>query len=237
MKKIYLLAAALMLTFAANAQDSVNVVFGVDMNHVETVSPDGVSIAGEIQSAYAGTACGNWSPGCTMLTDDDGDGVWTVKLRLPASTFLYKYVNGVAWGNNEGQGLADCGVDDGNGGFNRTLDLTNAPLDRDTVVAFKYDSCSAPTVQVTSIESAFANTVNMEVAPNPATDVFMVSFANARSESYRFTMTDLTGKLVRSEMTNGAELTVSRNDLPAGLYFVTLTNRSGEVATRKVMLR
>ena len=238
MKNLYTLAVAMLFALGLSAQDSVNVVFAVDMNGVSSVSSNGVSVAGTIQDNYAGSSCSEWNPGCTVLSDSDGDGVWTIRLRLPATTYLYKYVNGNAWGNNEGGGLRDCGTDDGNGGFNRTLDLTNAPTNIDTVVGpFKYDSCTFSTIQVTSIDRGFANSVSMTLSPNPATDAVTVSFNKASAETFSMTLTTITGAVVRQEVATGSSVTLQRAELPAGIYFITLSNRKGERATQKVIFR
>ena len=239
MKNFYTLVLLMVAAMGVSAQDTVSVIFAIDMNGVANVSTDGVSIAGTIQDNYAGTSCGEWNPGCTVLTDDDQDGVWTIKLRLPVGTYLYKYVNGNAWGNNEGGGLTDaCGEDDGNGGLNRTLDLTNAPLDRDTVVGpFKYDSCAVSSVQVTSIDREFANELSMSVAPNPTSHGAVLSFSNEAGKRYTFTMTSMTGAIVRREVVSNSSVEIARRDLPAGLYFLTLTNGEGQQASQKLLLQ
>ena len=238
MKKFYTLAFVMLAALGMSAQDSVSVVLAVDMNN-ETVSADGVTIAGNFQAAYAGTACGDWSPGCTPLTDDDADGVYTVKLKLPAGSYQFKFINGIAWGDDEGSGLtADCGVDNGVGGFNREMDLTNDPTDVDTVVgAYVYNSCDVSSIMVTSIERGFDDALAMTVAPNPAFGTATLSFANDRGEDFNMTVTTMTGAVVRSEVVAGTSVEITRNDLPAGLYFVTLTNAEGQRATRKMIFR
>lgn len=239
MKNLYIFSFLMVAALGMTAQDSASVIFAIDMNGVTSVSADGVSLAGNVQDNYAGSACGEWSPGCTVLSDDDADGVWTIKVKIAVGTYEYKYVNGNAWGNNEGGGLsADCGVDDMNGAFNRTLDLTNAPLDRDTVVGpFKYDSCSLSTLQVTSIDRGFESAMAMNVAPNPANSSAVLSFRNDHANEFTMTLTSMTGAVVRRESVTGSSVEITRNDLPAGLYFVTLANNEGQRASRKMIFR
>ena len=74
MKKLYTLAFFGMLTTLVHAQ--VSVTLQVDMNE-QTVSADGVHVAGEFQG---------WDPMATPMSDDDMDGVWEVTLDLAPGT-------------------------------------------------------------------------------------------------------------------------------------------------------
>jgi len=70
----------------------VYVTFNVDMSF-ETVSDAGVHIAGSFQG---------WDPAATALSDDDGDGIYSITLPLTSGdTVEYKYINGDAWGQDE----------------------------------------------------------------------------------------------------------------------------------------
>jgi hypothetical protein len=91
---------------------TVNVTFQVNMAN-ETVSPIGVFVAGSFQG---------WTPGTTELTDADGDGIYTYTAAIEANTTIaYKFLNGNVWGTPEETVPAECGVDNGLGGFNRGL--------------------------------------------------------------------------------------------------------------------
>ena len=68
------------------------VTFRVDMSN-QQVSPNGVHVAGSMQG---------WNPGGTAMSDADGDGIWEVTLVLEHATYQYKFVNGNAWGFDEG---------------------------------------------------------------------------------------------------------------------------------------
>ena len=80
----------LVLLFLVNVaySQTAAVTFQVDMNN-ETVSPDGVHIAGGFQG---------WDPSATLLTDDDSDGIYELTIDLPAdSTYEFKFINGASW--------------------------------------------------------------------------------------------------------------------------------------------
>ena len=117
--KIMVLTTLLAFTSSLFA---VNVTLNVDMSNV-TVSENGVHVAGSFQG---------WDPAATPLTDDDGDGVFTVVIDMSGvtdETVFFKYLNGNSWGNDETVSDPTCG---GAGGFesDRFLDVP----DVDTVL-------------------------------------------------------------------------------------------------------
>ncbi len=90
---------------------NVNVTFHVNMSN-QIISPLGVHLAGNIQG---------WDPATTEMLDNDGDGTYSVTLSVPANTdMIYKFINGNDWPLSEIV-PAECGVDDGFGGFNRSF--------------------------------------------------------------------------------------------------------------------
>lgn len=97
MRKIYV-TLCMLLTLCAVANAQFTVTFQVDMNNVAVVD-DTVSVAGSFQVAAGFPA--DWSPGSTILTDPNADGVYTVDVNLPAGTYQYKFLNGAAWGTDE----------------------------------------------------------------------------------------------------------------------------------------
>lgn len=127
----------------------VQVTFQVDMNK-QTVSSNGVHVAGSFQAAAGHTS--DWDPAGTELTDGDGDGVYTVTVNLPAdSTYQYKFVNGNAWGSDEGVPSA-CNV-----GGNRELKVPSSGPHTTGLVCF--GSCDPCPTAVDTI--AFTIKVDM----------------------------------------------------------------------------
>jgi hypothetical protein len=118
MKKLYTLV--MLMAFSLGAIAQVNVTFQVDMSN-EVVSADGVHCAGSWQAA-AGFP-GDWDPATAELLDADGDGVYTLTVQLPAGTYQYKFVNGNAWGSDEGVPSA-CAVSNNREVVIGTTDLT-----------------------------------------------------------------------------------------------------------------
>lgn len=93
-------------TVSFSALPAVNITFNVDVSQT-TVDPSGMKIAGSFNG---------WSQ--TDMTDN-GDGTWSYTASVTAGDeVMWKYLNGTD-GWEPSADLADCGVDDGFGGFNR----------------------------------------------------------------------------------------------------------------------
>ncbi|WNJ19730.1 T9SS type A sorting domain-containing protein [Pontibacter sp. G13] len=110
---------------------TTNVTFRVRMGGGITVA-DTVSVAGSFQGV---AGFNDWSPGETVLTDVDADGVYEVTVTVPQGQYGYKFINGTAWGQDEGVPCS-CKI-----GGNRGVDLTSAPADT-TLDIVCFGSCS-----------------------------------------------------------------------------------------------
>jgi glycosidase len=81
----------------------------VTFSHMPPGNPTSVYLAGEFNS---------WNPGSDQMTDDDGDGVFTVTLQLAPGTYAYKFVVDDRWQEDP---FSDTFADDGYGGKNSVL--------------------------------------------------------------------------------------------------------------------
>jgi 1,4-alpha-glucan branching enzyme len=134
----------------------VPVTFAVNMNN-ETVSPNGVHIAGTFQG---------WNPSSTEMTDTDGDGIYTYATEIMSGSNLsFKFINGNTWNNDE-QVPAECGSDDGTGNINRSYTLSNLDFNFGPVCFSGCVDCE-PIVQPTTVEVTFeVNMANQTVSAN-----------------------------------------------------------------------
>lgn len=228
MRKIYLTLVALVAAATTVfAQDSVNVTFRVDMNN-EIINADGVHIAGNFQAA-AGFS-GDWTPDATTMADEGGN-VYAVTVRIPTGTYEYKYINGNAWGSDETP-PEECGVDNGQGGFNRQLEANT-----DTILgAVVYAACDI------SVASSISDDLNagqaFTIAPNPFTVSATISFSNADRTAYTVDVMNLAGQVVkRFENVTGQEVTIDNNNMTPGMYLVSFSNEAGERYTQKLIMR
>lgn len=114
---------------------SVPVTLRVDMT-LETVT-DVVSVAGDFQSE-AGLG-DDWTPGAAQMTDLDGDKVYEISMMVAPGCYSYKFINGDAWGEDEGSVPSACDV-----GGNRQFRANDIGYDQ---MAICYKQCGAcPTV-------------------------------------------------------------------------------------------
>ncbi len=127
-----------------SAPDTVVVLLQVDMSnqdypyapYISTIE-DSVSVAGSFQGAMNIPGTGNWSPGKTLLTDPDGDKVYTAYLRMGEGTYAYKFLNGTYWGVDESVPAA-CNV-----GGNREMVAMGNNGDTITIAQVCFGECMA----------------------------------------------------------------------------------------------
>lgn len=104
-----------------------SVTLQVDMKQ-ESVSPQGVHIAGNFQSEAGFGA--DWNPASTEMSDSDGDGIYSATLDIPSGIWEFKFVNGNTWSGAE-NAPATCTV---GATFNRTVQVPTQNLVVPTVV-------------------------------------------------------------------------------------------------------
>ncbi len=65
-----------------------------------------------------------------------------------------------------------------------------------------------------------------QIYPNPSTDYFEIDWKNAGQSGY-FTLSDMSGRLLKQEEINGIKNIVSVEDLPEGMYFLSVFTAEG----------
>ena len=110
----------------------VAITFQVDMSN-ETVSPNGVHVAGSFQG---------WDPATTEMLPV-GDDIYSVTLELEAGNYYeYKYINGNAWGGDETV-PPECAI-----GWNRYINVPFVPTTLDPVCFGSCYPCGPPPVDI-----------------------------------------------------------------------------------------
>ena len=118
------------LDFAVTCGTSqANVTFSVDMSNY----PGGLA---ESDTVYVNGSFNGWCGDCNPMSDDDGDGIWTVTLPLDDGDYQYKFtVNG--WNNQEqwtADGTPDCAENADDGQYeNRAFSVAGEDLTLPTV--------------------------------------------------------------------------------------------------------
>lgn len=206
--------------------DPANVTFRVDMSDM-TVAPEGVFVMGGFTEPA-------WQSGALEMSDGDGDGIYQVTVLISGPAYFeYKFVNGDVndptneeFDGNEEQ--LECNVPSGVGGWNRTHTRTG---EDEVLDAVPFGLCGIVGLEEASVGSVF-------MYPNPATDHFTLSVENPAGKTIYWSIIDITGKVVRQEtpLHPAGKTVVHTHDLNSGLYFLNITNASGESSVHKLMV-
>lgn len=112
--------------------DPVEVTFEVDMASESQISLNGVHVVGSFQG---------WNPSSTLLSDENGDGVWQATVAILPGNYEFKFINGNDWageGNVSVEAVSgSCAVSSSNN--NRSLTVGETPL----IYSVCYNSCQA----------------------------------------------------------------------------------------------
>ncbi len=170
--------------------NDVYVTFKLDMSltdELDGISPLGVHVAGNFQAA-AGYD-GDWNPGITELTDADGDLIYELTVLLPEGEYQYKYLNGDAWGTEEGV-PEECNVSG-----NRAMVVEGNEGDTIVIGPFCFSSCTADCpVLGDPINVTFKVDMNAEFLHDDGLFVTGDFFKPKwKKDSFQMTETDVTG--------------------------------------------
>jgi hypothetical protein len=154
-----------------------------------------------------------------------------VTLNLPLDTFCTMPPQTFTLSGGSPAG----GVYSGPGVSGGQLDPINAGIGTHTMTYTYTDAngcvnTSTQSFVVDVCNGIYSPSVNgtMQVSPNPATDLLLISFANGNGVK-QVELLDLTGRVVLAEPVNGqAQVTVSLEALPAGVYLLRATGERME---------
>ncbi len=146
------------LAFTCAAAQS-NVTFNVDMsNYTGGLGAD--------DTVYLNGSFNGWCGECNPMSDDDGDGIWTITMPLDDGAYEYKFtVNG--WNNQEqwtADGTPDCAENADDGTYeNRALTVAGDDLTMPTVY---WNLCVGEEPGATYNVTFSVNTANITVGAN-----------------------------------------------------------------------
>jgi hypothetical protein len=246
MRKLYTMAAALLMASASFAQ--VNVTYKVDITDYlaagNTLGANGIRIGGNFTTN--GATNPDWTPSdaANAMTQEGATNVWAITIAYPAAsiglTQQYKFVNN-DWGTNEGTDAANtigadgCGTDDGAGNVNRTLVVPAT----DITLQFCWDRC----LQCDGSPAGFelvGSTVNFSVFPNPTADVANVEFNVATPSEVSIEVYNALGQRVAvnnlgNVLPGSYKQTLNMETAVAGIYFVKM-NVGGKSSTSRLSI-
>lgn len=183
--------------------------FSVDMNEVSEVHPEGVRIAGQFS---------NWSD--IVMSDDDGDGIWTIELELDKIRYEYKFKNGPEGWEDLVSG-SPCTFTTDDGAFtNRVIELADAEATSDAGEVC-FESCEMCAVGTNDLET---NNNLINLYPSIAQDVLyldvLTSFENGMVQ-----VISLQGELMSTIQIGNNTIgnTINVANFPQGTYMLSLT--------------
>ncbi len=130
---------------ACVAIESSNVTFTVDLSN-QTISPNGVHIAGSFQ---------NWDAAATPMTAM-GNGQFTYTTEIPTGTTIqYKFINGNDWTGAEEVAFT-CAFNDGTGNYNRSHNVVSGNNNIGPVCFGQCEACQPTAVIVVRVDMSDA---------------------------------------------------------------------------------
>ncbi|WP_235291308.1 T9SS type A sorting domain-containing protein [Portibacter lacus] len=187
----------------SDAAEKYMATFIVDMN-AETVGENGVFLSGQLING--------WSPDATPMTDEDGDGIYTVTVELPSAIVEYKFVNSGAYESFETEG--DCNITDPTGEFiNRVLLME----EKDTVlVSYIFNSCEL----TSGVNDLSFNETLFSINPNVSNDFVRINWNN--SEDKTISILNVNGQLLSRNAISNHEMEriINVQGMSPGVYFV-----------------
>lgn len=195
-----------------------HVIFQVDMSN-ETPSGDGIHVAGNFVA---------WDPGVATMTDL-GNGIYEYRADVLASilTLQYKYVNGNAWGGEEG-------IPEGckNGDNNRFLALSG-----DTVVlpTYVFGSCDTTAKSSSTNIDALLAAEEYQLLLDPVQQGLALSLDGKLGET-QLRILDMQGRTLIHQrfraVTGQVDFALSWSELPAGVYLLHAETQKGLISRR-----
>jgi hypothetical protein len=165
----------------------------------------------------------NWCGNCTPMTNTSGS-VWEVTVPLVSGPIEYKFtIDG--WNDQENFVGGESCVDTNNDEFFNRYYVVSADT---TLPAVCFGSCD-----VCPSSSIVENSMNLEIMPNPANELFNVSSDLAIS---RVELIDMLGKNVKWLNSNSTKsIVVDVRDLNKGVYTMVVYSNNGKTTKRVIV--
>jgi hypothetical protein len=204
------------------------VTFFLDLTKEATVSPSQVSMAGNFQAAAGQGA--DWTPGVILLKRVAGR-LYTTTLGIPAGTYEYKFINGIAWGKDE-KVTGACAAAGADG--NRKLVVGSVDMKLDTV-CFKYCVTCAKVVSTNDPKFDAA----MKLYPNPSQDIVNLDYEFPATVSLKVNVMNLLGQSVyvadMPEVSAGTAI-LDVHNLANGTYMMQITDENNRQTVKRFVI-
>lgn len=192
-----------------------NVMFNVDMSEV----------AAPFTTPEVNGTFNNWCGGCAPMSDDDGDGIWTLTIPLMPGTYEYKYAYD-SWAGQETLTPGSvCTITTDN--FTNRVITVSEEMD---MAAVCWGSCVA--CIPTSVEEL--DEVNISIYPNPASNNVNI---NVGSFEGTLNVYDITGKEIMTgkQIFKNTTKILDISEFAAGQYYFSFISND-EIITKTVTI-
>ncbi len=205
------------IPFSGNAPVGKSLIrFLVDMSSVGSISPNGVHVAGTFQSS-------TWNPVNNILYSF-GAGVYEVIAYAVNGNYEFKYYNGKTLGNTETVPGACATLG------NRTHNLQKDTI-LETVCFSACVSCA-----LAGIHEQTSEISGIKMYPNPIVHSSVMEF-KSKDVNYNVAIMDLTGRVLKTYYSaNGESITIKKDELKSGLYFVNVIDSKNAKASSKLII-
>ncbi len=99
----------------------------------------------------------------------------------------------------------------------------------------------SPECMVTNTKELYPGNLRATLSPNPAIATATLDIYTSQAGTYQFTLTDLTGKVLREQLPylpqGNSQSTIDVSQLPQGMYLWTLRNAQTQVSGKLVVVR
>lgn len=122
------------------------------------------------------------------------------------------------------------------------MGCTDAPLvvpntPAQTATLYSYTTCTtnvAMSCSQVGIREYEQLSLLQSIYPNPSVDAMKVVFENTNSK-HTIQLTDISGKVIKTESTDKSEYILEKNTIAPGIYFLKVSNASGQSSTHKII--
>lgn len=223
----------------------INTCFGICSESTECEAPPGNMVTLEVDmndyaedftTAYVSGTFNNWAGDANPLSDDDGDGIWSITIELPNGDYQYKFQLD-AWMAEEI--LTDggsCTVADGLF-VNRALNS----IAGDSSICAKWNTCidcDGNSIGISSgINDLTISNSIFTIQPTLAHTETIVYFKEQNNDSVELQVYNAYGQLIQNEKiaSTGNQHTLNVSHLNNGLYFVNIET-AGERQTQRIIV-
>jgi hypothetical protein len=79
--------------------------------------------------------------------------------------------------------------------------------------------------------------ISVSLFPNPAEEFVNVNVSSENFVPVAYSMSDVSGKIIFTEATRSTHIRLNRNNISSGIYLLTISGESGELISRKLIVR